>query len=126
MSRQNRRSSLTFRSFSRPVLGTYEGGRVHRIKDGPIMLVAATAQNSAADPLAVSLKVEGMTCGHCEAAVRTALEAVEATDNVANVSKEDGIATLVVHADVSRPDVVQELISAVKRAGFAATVLSSA
>lgn len=47
-----------------------------------------------------TMKIEGMMCGHCEAAVKKALEAIEGVDT-AEVSHEKGTAVVTLNADVS-------------------------
>lgn len=47
-----------------------------------------------------TMKIEGMMCGHCEATVKKALEAIEGVDT-AEVSHEKGTAVVTLNADVS-------------------------
>lgn len=47
-----------------------------------------------------TMKIEGMMCGHCEARVRKALEAIEGVTS-ADVSHETGTAVVHLSADVS-------------------------
>ena len=47
-----------------------------------------------------TLKIEGMMCGHCEAHVRQALEALPGVESAA-VSHESGTAVVALSADVS-------------------------
>lgn len=63
----------------------------------------------------ITLKVEGMTCGHCEAAVRSALETVPGVTRVTEVSRERQIA--VAEGDAA----IEALISAVEKEGYRAT-----
>ncbi len=63
----------------------------------------------------IKLKVEGMTCGHCESAVKESLATVPGVEAVVAVSAETGEA--VVQGD---PDLAN-LIAAVKEAGYEAT-----
>ena len=63
----------------------------------------------------ITLKVEGMTCGHCEAAVRSALESVPGVTRVTEVSRERQIA--VAEGDAA----IEALISAVEEEGYSAT-----
>jgi copper chaperone len=60
------------------------------------------------------LKVTGMTCGHCEAAVKKALEAVPGVTAVARVDRNDGVAEVEGAADVAA------LIAAVVEEGYTA------
>ena len=46
-----------------------------------------------------TMKIEGMMCGHCEAAVKKALEALEQVDE-AVVSHTEGTAVLTLNADI--------------------------
>lgn len=46
------------------------------------------------------MKIEGMMCGHCEAAVKKALEAVEGVAE-AKVSHEEGTAAVSLSGEVS-------------------------
>lgn len=47
-----------------------------------------------------TMKIEGMMCGHCEARVKKALEAVDGVA-VAEVSHEKGTAVVTLTADVA-------------------------
>ena len=47
-----------------------------------------------------TMKIEGMMCGHCEAAVKKALEALEGVET-AEVSHEKGTAVVTMSVDVS-------------------------
>ena len=47
-----------------------------------------------------TMKIEGMMCGHCEAAVKKALEALEGVET-AEVSHEKGTAVVTMSGDVS-------------------------
>lgn len=47
-----------------------------------------------------TMKIEGMMCGHCEARVKKALEAVEGVAS-AEVSHEKGTAVVTLSADVA-------------------------
>ena len=51
-------------------------------------------------PMEKTLKIEGMMCGHCEAHVRQALEALPGVESAA-VSHESGTAVITLSADVS-------------------------
>ena len=64
----------------------------------------------------ISLKVKGMTCGHCEQAVRKALAAVAGVTRVVDVSRERGEARV-----EGRPD-VRALVAAVQEQGYEAEV----
>lgn len=60
-----------------------------------------------------TLKIEGMMCGHCEAHVRQALEALPGVESAA-VSHESGTAVVTLSADVSD----EALKKAVADAGY--------
>lgn len=60
-----------------------------------------------------ALKIEGMMCGHCEAHVRQALEALPGVESAA-VSHESGTAVVTLSADVSD----EALKKAVTDAGY--------
>ena len=47
-----------------------------------------------------TMKIEGMMCGHCEAAVKKALEALEHVDT-AEVSHEAGTAVVTLNSEIS-------------------------
>ena len=47
-----------------------------------------------------TMKIEGMMCGHCEAAVKKALEALDGVE-MAEVSHDAGTAIVTLSADVS-------------------------
>lgn len=57
-----------------------------------------------------TLNVEGMMCGHCEARVKKALEALDAVDE-AVVSHTDGTAVVTLNAEVS-DDLFKETVEA--------------
>jgi copper chaperone len=61
------------------------------------------------------LNVTGMTCGHCQNAVKNALEEVTGVET-AQVDLENGTATVAGAADVNA------LLAAVQEAGYEATV----
>ena len=62
----------------------------------------------------VEIKIEGMTCEHCERAVTKALEAVPGVERVVTVSRERGAATVEGAPEVAR------LIAAVREEGYRA------
>ena len=64
----------------------------------------------------ITLKVEGMTCGHCQKAVKEALEQVPGTQNV-QVDLQKGLATL--EGNVSS----EHLIAAIVEEGYQASSL---
>lgn len=47
-----------------------------------------------------TMKIQGMMCGHCEAHVKKALEALDGVEN-AQVSHESGTAVVTLTSDVS-------------------------
>jgi len=63
----------------------------------------------------IQIKIEGMTCGHCTAAVEKALSCVPGVEKVIDVSLETGIATI---ESSAAPDA---LATAVKDAGYLVT-----
>jgi copper chaperone len=65
--------------------------------------------------MTTQLKIEGMTCGHCVAGVKSALEALEGV-NRADVKLEPGSA-IVEHAPETTP---LALIAAVEEEGYKA------
>ena len=64
-----------------------------------------------------TLKVEGMMCGHCEAHVKKALEAIPGVAS-ATADHEKGQAVVVLNGEVADSD----LIHAVEEAGYHAEV----
>lgn len=64
----------------------------------------------------ISLKVKGMTCGHCEAAVRKALAGVPGVTRVVEVSSERNEAKV-----EGQPD-AGALVKAVRDQGYEAEV----
>ncbi|MBQ8836235.1 MAG: heavy metal translocating P-type ATPase [Clostridia bacterium] len=58
------------------------------------------AESAAAVTLEKEIKIEGMMCGHCEAAVKKCLEALSGVTEAA-ASHKDGIATVKLSADVA-------------------------
>ena len=65
--------------------------------------------------MTVELNITGMSCGHCEKAVKSALKSVSGVEN-AEVNLQQGTATVEGNADV------QALIEAVTEEGYGATV----
>ena len=57
-----------------------------------------------------TMKIEGMMCGHCEAAVKKALEAVEGVE-AAEVSHEAGTAVVTLTTEVA-DDVLKNAVEA--------------
>ena len=55
-----------------------------------------------------TIKIEGMMCGHCEAAVKKALEALPQVDE-AQVSHEKGTAVVTLNGEVS-DDVLKKAV----------------
>jgi copper chaperone len=62
----------------------------------------------------VEVKVEGMTCGHCEAAVKRAITRVPGVERVVEVSHEQG--RVVVEGE---PDIAA-LVAAIEDEGYRA------
>lgn len=62
----------------------------------------------------IKLKVTGMTCGHCEAAVTKALAAVPGVSRVVEVDREKRLAVVEGEADT------QALIAAINEEGYEA------
>jgi copper chaperone len=65
----------------------------------------------------IELKVTGMTCGHCEAAVNKALAAVPGVAQVVKVDRNEERVMVDGDADVSA------LIAAIEEEGYSAEVL---
>ncbi|GEM45556.1 CopZ family metallochaperone [Deinococcus cellulosilyticus] len=65
--------------------------------------------------MTIELNITGMSCGHCEKAVKNALKSVSGVEN-AEVNLSQGTATVEGNADV------QALIAAVTEEGYGATV----
>ena len=64
----------------------------------------------------ITIKIEGMSCGHCRAAVEEALKQVEGVTAVLEVSLEKGLAQIEGDAPAER------LIEAVKQSGYEAEI----
>ena len=58
------------------------------------------SENKEETKMTKTMKIEGMMCGHCEAAVKKALEALEQVDT-AEVSHEDGTAVVTLNSEIS-------------------------
>lgn len=69
--------------------------------------------------MSTELKVDGMTCAHCERAVQTALEAVPGVTAV-KVDRDNGRASVEGDADL------QALVSAVAEEGYRAEAAAAA
>jgi len=59
---------------------------------------------------AVVLKVEGMTCGHCKAAVEKAVNALSGVSSV-QANLDNGTVTVNFDSDVVRLDVIKQSIT---------------
>lgn len=66
----------------------------------------------------IKLKITGMTCGHCEKAVKNVLEGVPGVSRVVEVSREREQAVLEGNADP------KALITAIQEEGYAAEVIT--
>lgn len=64
----------------------------------------------------ITIKIDGMSCGHCRAAVEQALTQVEGVTAVLEVSLEEGMAQVEGHA---RPEA---LVAAIEQAGYEAHI----
>ena len=58
------------------------------------------SENKEETKMTKTMKIEGMMCGHCEAAVKKALEALEQVDT-AEVSHEAGTAVVTLNSEIS-------------------------
>jgi copper chaperone len=75
------------------------------------MLTAST------EPIVIRLRINGMTCGHCEKAVEGALAGVAGVTRVVQVSRERGEALIDGDAEIDA------LIAAVEEEGYQAEAL---
>ena len=66
----------------------------------------------------IRLKVNGMTCGHCENAVKKALASVPGVERVVDVSRERS------EAIVEGSAGIDALVGAIKEEGYEAEALS--
>lgn len=73
-----------------------------------------TTPNTSANAPTIRLNITGMTCGHCQKAVKEALEGVPGVQQ-ADVDLDAGVATVEGSADL------QVLIGAVEDEGYGAT-----
>lgn len=64
----------------------------------------------------ITLNVTGMTCGHCEQAVRKALEGVAGVERVVEVDRERNLAVV-----EGRPEQA-DLVAAIEEEGYEAEV----
>ncbi len=97
----------------------YDSKRDHKIKSKYAMSVSVLrgvqedtdeANHKEDMTMEKTMKIEGMMCGHCEAAVKKALEALDGV-NEAIVSHEKGTAIVKLNADVA-DDVLKETVEA--------------
>lgn len=65
----------------------------------------------------IRIKVSGMTCGHCEGAVRKALGAVEGVTEVVEVDREESLAVVDGTARAAA------LVEAIQEEGYEAEVM---
>ena len=66
------------------------------------------SENKEETKMTKTMKIEGMMCGHCEAAVKKALEALDQVDT-AEVSHEAGTAVVTLNAEIS-DDVLKKTV----------------
>ena len=67
------------------------------------------SENKEETKMTKTMKIEGMMCGHCEAAVKKALEALEQVDT-AEVSHEAGTAVVTLNSEISNEDSAGDLL----------------
>ena len=79
---------------------TYDSSKDRKIK--------TKKQNKEETTMTKTIKIEGMMCGHCEATVKKALEALDQVDT-AEVSHEAGTAVVTLNSDVS-DDVLKKTV----------------
>ena len=79
---------------------TYDSSKDRKIK--------TKKQNKEETTMTKTIKIEGMMCGHCEATVKKALEALDQVD-AAEVSHEAGTAVVTLNSDVS-DDVLKKTV----------------
>lgn len=65
----------------------------------------------------LTLRIDGMTCGHCVAAVREALGAVPGVTRVGEVNLERGLAT------VDGTPAPEALLASLRDAGYGASIV---
>ena len=85
----------------------HDSSRDHRIKYDPIKNKSNQEEKERKN-MEKTLKIEGMMCGHCEAHVKKALEALEGVSQ-AVVSHEAGTAVITLTSDVSE-DVLRQAV----------------
>ncbi len=65
-----------------------------------------------------TIQVEGMTCGHCESAVKNAVEAVDGVKQ-ASASKDNKTVTILYEGELNSAEIKQ----AIEDAGYTVTLL---
>ena len=89
--------------------------RIYRPVDPILNDECANTRGFFGDWTMIELRVTGMTCGHCEAAVRKALEAVPGVTRVVQVDRNSNSAVVEGKADL------EALVEAVKEEGYQAS-----
>ena len=79
----------------------YDSGRDHRAKN-------KFKEEKENEVMNKTMKIEGMMCGHCEAAVKKALEALDQVES-AEVSHSEGTAVVVLKSEVA-DDVLKKVV----------------
>lgn len=76
----------------------------------------AVASEDVSGTVSSTFKVEGMTCGGCEAGVRMKVKKLDGVESV-EASYKEGIATVVYHPDKITPE---RIIAAIEELGYSA------
>ena len=67
----------------------------------------------------ITIRIQGMTCGHCVAAVE---RAVRGTPGVGEISVQVGRAKVAIPATADRDRVIASVLDAIEQAGYSASV----
>lgn len=81
----------------------------------------AVAADSDSQPVTSTFKVEGMTCGGCEAGVKVKVKKLDGVEKV-EASYREGRATVTYHPEKVSPD---RIIAAIEELGYAAELVSA-
>ena len=86
----------------------YNAKKDKKVKNAVSIILEESDENKEENKMEKTMKIEGMMCGHCEARVKKALEALEQVESAA-VSHEAGTAVVTLKSDVA-DDVLKKAV----------------
>ena len=86
----------------------YNAKKDKKVKNAVSIILEESDENKEENKMEKTMKIEGMMCGHCEARVKKALEALDQVESAA-VSHEAGTAVVTLKSDVA-DDVLKKAV----------------